>query len=107
MHAAGAGDQSHPRLRQCENGVFRRDDDVARQSGFEAAAHGDAIHRRDQRLVEVEAAANSGKPARAVGAALTAGLHLQVIAGGESPLACPRDDADPQVVVGPRTHPTP
>ena len=54
MHAATAGDQANAWLGQGEHRVFGGDDDVAGQRGFEPAAHRHAVHRRNQRLVEIE-----------------------------------------------------
>ena len=50
VDAARTGGQADPRLRQGEGGVLRRDDQIAGQRRLKAAAHGPAIHRRDDRL---------------------------------------------------------
>ncbi len=62
VQAARQRGQAHARLGQCEHSRFRRHDDVAGQRDLEAAAHGDAVHRRDQRLVEIE---TGGEPREA------------------------------------------
>ena len=98
VHAAAAGDQPDARLRQREQRVLRGDDDVAGERGLEPAAHRPAVHRGDDRLVEIEAMGDAGEAVRPVRAAAAGGLHLQVVAGRERALAGAGDDADPQIV---------
>src|SRR3954451_1517115 len=100
MHTASTGDQADPRLRQSEYSIFGSNYDVAGKCRLEPTAHGDSIHRRDQRLREIETVTDTGKAARPVRAALAASLDLQVVAGRESPFPGPGDDADPQVIAG-------
>src|SRR5580658_5376842 len=98
MHATAARDQSNAWFGQREDRVLGCDDDVAGERGFESAAHRHAIHRRDQRLVEIETMRQSGEPVWSVRPALARRLDLEVVAGGERSAAGAGDDTDPQVV---------
>ena len=105
LHAAGAGGQADARLGQGELGLVGGDDDVAGQRDLEAAAHGDAVHRGDHRLVEVEAVGEAaealGRVDRALaGLGLDLGVVLEVVAGAEGLVAGAGDDGDPEVRVG-------
>ncbi len=72
------------------------DDEVAGQRNLEAAAHGDAVHRRDERLVTVEARGQAGE-ARGVPAALAAGglVHLRSLPAQNASVAGAGDDRHP------------
>ena len=86
-------------------GLLGGDDDIGRKRDLEAAAHGDAVDRGDDRLVEVVAI---GEPAEALGWAVRPraglgpelGVILEIVAGTECLVAGARDDGDPQVGVG-------
>ncbi len=95
MQAACQRRQAHPGLGKREDGPFRGYDDVAGQRDLEAAAHGDAIHSRDQGLFEVKAVGEA-REARFRPAHLAArGLVFEVVASREGPVACPGHDGDP------------
>ena len=64
LHTSRTGSQTNFRLRQREGGFVGSDDDVAGKGNLEAAAHGDAVHRRNHRLFEIEAAGQAAHPAR-------------------------------------------
>ena len=95
MQAAGEGGQADPRLGQGEDGAFGGDNDVAGQGDFEPAAHGHAVDRRDQGLVQVEPRGQAGKARRRAAHFPARRLMLQVIAGGKGPLSSAGDDAHP------------
>src|SRR5258708_19088231 len=101
MHAAAARDQSHTRFRQSEYRVLGGDDDVAGERGFEPAAHRHAIHRRDQRLVDIETMREPGESVRSGPPPFTRGPNPEVLAGGESPWARRRRAAAPQTLPPP------
>jgi len=50
------------RFWESEAGVIRRDDDVAGERNFAAAAQREAIHRGDNRLVDIEPGRIPAKP---------------------------------------------
>jgi len=98
LDGAGVCQHADVDLRQRELRVLLHDDDVGSQHQLEAAAAGDAVHRRDERLVEiarvVEAAEAGGAP---VGVGLLAGGGaLEVPAGAEEALAGAGEDSDAQ-----------
>ena len=89
------------RFGQREHGGVGRDDQIAGQRDFETAAHRDAVHRRDHRLVEVEAAGETAKAAAGMVDPRSAGRgDLQIVAGAEGALARARHDRDPLFRVG-------
>jgi 1,4-dihydroxy-2-naphthoyl-CoA synthase len=53
LQAAGECGKADARLGQCKGRVLRGDDEVAGQRNLEAAAHGNAVHRGDDRLVAI------------------------------------------------------
>jgi hypothetical protein len=87
-----------PTLGQREHRILGGDDDVAGQRDLEPAPHRDAVHRGDQRLVEVEAMRKAGKAGARPRATLARRLHLQIVAGREGALTRTSHDADPQIV---------
>ena len=88
-------------LRQPELGGLRGVDQVARQGQLEAAAHRQAVHGRDHRLVEVGQLLEPAEAADAVVAVdrVAVGGGLEVPAGAEELVALGAHDRHPQVGV--------
>ena len=64
-----------------EDRRFRGDDQVAGERDLEPAAHGHPVHRRDQRLGQVEPRSQPGEPRRRALHLAAARLVLEVVAG--------------------------
>ena len=81
--------------------MLRRHDEVAGQRQLQAAAHGEAVDRRDHRLVEVPEFGEPGEPSgTVVGVVLLAPVRgLQVPARREYLLARSGDDSCAQRIV--------
>src|SRR5262249_50634198 len=91
-------------LRQAKPGVLRRDNDVAREGELTAAAYGDAVHRRDDRLDHAEPLGQSTKAAGFVREPVWPRRRfvltvLQVCSGAECLVTVAGDDGHPRVVV--------
>jgi len=94
------GRQTHARFGKGEHRALDGDDQVAGQGDLEAAAHGHAVHRRDQGLGKIKP---GGQPreARRRRSPLAAGrLPFEIVARREGPLAGPGDDAHPLIGIG-------
>ena len=91
-HTAGIRDDADIDLGEGELGLVGRDDHVAGKRQLEAAAEGDAVHRGDHRLFQIEHLGQAGETADTV--ILVLGRRLEVPPGGkEAPLA-PGHDGD-------------
>ena len=113
VDAHGPGNEPYLRLSEAETGVLGGDDDVGGEGHLEAAAEGVAVHPRDDRLEQIEAAgeaaetgARPGDPGPLGGGqARHLGRELEVVAGAEGASALAREDGDPEVVVGGKVVP--
>ena len=65
QRAAAERGEPHPRFRQRELGVVRRDGEIARSDDFHAAAEAQAVHGGDHRLPQVEPLGDAGEAAAA------------------------------------------
>ena len=90
VQAAGQRRKADAWLGQREDGVFRRNDEVAGQRDLESTAHRHAVDGGDDRLVAVEAHRQPAKAARIPAALAARRLPFQVVAGAERPIACRR-----------------
>ena len=98
LDGAGIGEHADVDLGQGEFGMLLHDDDVGAEHHLEAAAAGDAVDRRDDRLVEISRVVEAAESARApvlIGF-LAAGGRLEVPARREESIARAGDDGDPQ-----------
>ena len=104
MHAAGVSHGADARLGQGKGRSPRRQHQIAGQRDLEAAAHGDALHRSDDGLVQIEAAgepAVAGRRSRVGRAAFERGAHgTNVAARRKRPPAGTAHDRHPQRVIG-------
>src|SRR5260370_12671603 len=87
VHAAGQRCKADTRLRQCEGGILRGDDEGAGQRDLEPTAHRNAVDGGDDRLVAVEARGQAGKSALVPARFAARGPPLQIVAGAEPPVA--------------------
>ena len=100
VQAAGERREAHPRFGKREDGVVRRDDQVAGERDLEAPAHRETVDRGDYRLGQVEALRQPGETACRAFARAAGRLVFQVVAGGERLVAGAGDDRRPLFGVG-------
>ena len=72
-----------------------RDDDVARKRRLESSTQRYPIDRRNERLVEIEAAGESGETARRQRGRSRRGVVLQIVASAKGARALSSEDRDP------------
>src|SRR5260221_11797512 len=100
VQPAGQRGKADTRLGQGEDGILGGDDEVAGERDLEAAAHGDALHRGDHRLHQIEPAGEAGEARGRMPGLVSGGLVFQVVAGGEGLVAGAGDDGDPEIRIG-------
>jgi hypothetical protein len=100
MHPARGGHEPDARLGQPEGRMLGGHDDVARERDLEAAAEREAVDGRDDGLPEVEAGRDAAEAALRQPRHPVARRPLEVVAGREGPVACPRENRHTQLVVG-------
>ena len=98
VHAARRGGQPHARLGQAEARVLGCDDEVARQSDFKSAPHGNTIYGGDNRFGKIPAGRQAREPFWCRHTFPTLGLITQVVAGTEA-AAFTGNDGNPHIVV--------
>src|SRR5690606_34973582 len=86
-------------LRQRENGVLGRNDEIASERNFTTTTHRHAIHGSNHRLVEVVARGETGKARLRHFDLVAFRLPAQVVTCAESAVALARDDGNPEVII--------
>ena len=99
LDGGGVGNGARIDFGQREGGMLRRDDEIARDHDFEAAAEGQTVDRGDHRLVETGEFLEAAESAHAIIAVgrLAFRRRLQIPAGAEEFLPRRREDRHAQL----------
>ena len=98
LDAGGIGNRSRPDLWQGKGGVGRAQDQVRRQGELQPPTAADALHRSDDRLVEVRQLLQAREAPNTIVPvdSIPVRRGLQIPAGAKEFLSRRADDADPQ-----------